>query len=70
MAALSRAILELPIHPMKADFTDLLAGASGRLLPRGATIGGLVVPAAVDLLRALAATLGAGSMLLIGIDRV
>ncbi|MET4220778.1 hypothetical protein ACVWWG_006258 [Bradyrhizobium sp. LB7.2] len=36
----------------------------------GSTIGNLTVPAAVDLLRALAATLGAGSMLLIDIDRI
>ena len=36
----------------------------------GSTIGNLLVPDAVDLLRAMAVTLGAGSMLLIGIDRI
>ena len=36
----------------------------------GSTVGNLLVPDAVDLLRAMAATLGAGSMLLIGIDRI
>jgi L-histidine Nalpha-methyltransferase len=36
----------------------------------GSTIGNLLVPAAVDLLRAMARTLGGGSMLLIGIDRI
>ena len=36
----------------------------------GSTIGNLLVSDAVDLLRAMAATLGADSMLLIGIDRI
>jgi uncharacterized SAM-dependent methyltransferase len=36
----------------------------------GSTIGNLGVSAAVDLLRVIAATLGPGSMLLIGIDRM
>ena len=36
----------------------------------GSTIGNLLVSDAVDLLRAMAATLGVGSMLLIGIDRI
>ena len=61
---------------MKADFTGILPlpdAIDGTLrlgfFP-GSTIGNLVVPAAVDLLRVMAATLGAGSMLLIGIDRI
>jgi dimethylhistidine N-methyltransferase len=75
-AALSDAFPELPIFPVKADFTGILAlpeaiGGTPRLgfFP-GSTIGNLVVPAAVDLLRVMAATLGAGSMLLIGFDRI
>lgn len=75
-AALSVLFPGLPIYPIKADFTYRLAlpeATDG--MPRlgffpGSTIGNLVVPAAVDLLRAIAATLGAGSMLLIGIDRI
>ena len=75
-AALSRKFPELPIFPVKADFTRgfALPEAIGSR-PRfgffpGSTIGNLIVPAAVDLLRMMAATLGAGSMLLIGIDRI
>jgi hypothetical protein len=34
------------------------------------TIGNLLVPEAVNLLRAMATTLGIGSMLLVGIDRI
>ena len=75
-AALSRQFPDLPIFPVKADFThalDLPAAIDGT--PRlgffpGSTIGNLVVPAAVDLLRLMAATLGTGAMLLIGIDRI
>jgi L-histidine N-alpha-methyltransferase len=75
-AALSHRFPELPIFPVKADFTrglSLPAAINGA--PRlgffpGSTIGNLVVPAAVDLLRMMAATLGTGAMLLIGIDRI
>jgi L-histidine N-alpha-methyltransferase len=73
---LSDAFPGLPIYPVKADFTGMLPlpeaiNGTARLgfFP-GSTIGNLVVPAAVDLLRMIAATLGAGSMLLIGIDRI
>lgn len=75
-AALSALFSELPIYPVKADFTHRLVlpeAVDG--MPRlgffpGSTIGNLVVPAAVDLLRVMAATLGPGSMLLIGLDRI
>lgn len=74
--ALSRAFPDLPILPVKADFTRTLTlpeaiNGTARLgfFP-GSTIGNLVVPAAVDLLRAMSATLGKNSMLLIGIDRI
>ncbi len=75
-ARLSKQFADLPVHPVEGDFTGTLrlpAAISGA--PRlgffpGSTIGNFLVPNAVDLLRAMAATLGAGSMLLIGIDRI
>jgi L-histidine Nalpha-methyltransferase len=67
---------ELPIHPVEGDFTETLRlppeiGSMPRLgfFP-GSTIGNLLAPDAVDLLRTMARTLGRGSMLLIGIDRI
>lgn len=72
---LSRIFPDLDMHPVVGDFTRPLQlpplGASPRLgfFP-GSTIGNLVAPEAVDLLRAMAATLGAGAKLLIGIDRI
>jgi L-histidine N-alpha-methyltransferase len=73
---LSEEFGELPIHPVEGDFTERLRlpPAIGRI-PRlgffpGSTIGNLLVPEAVDLLRTMAATLGRRSMLLIGIDRI
>ena len=75
-ARLSEEFAELPIHPVEGDFTAALQlpPAVGGL-PRlgffpGSTIGNLLVPEAVDLLRTMAATLGRRSMLLIGIDRI
>jgi L-histidine Nalpha-methyltransferase len=75
-AALSAEFPHLPIHPVRADFTGALSlpGAIDGC-PRlgffpGSTIGNLTAAAAVDLLRAIAATLGGGSMLLIGVDRI
>lgn len=66
----------LAIHPIEGDFTNVVrlpqaVERSRRLgfFP-GSTIGNLLVPEAVDLLRAMAATLGSGSMLLIGVDRI
>ena len=66
----------LPITALEADFTHpakLPAAIAG--LPKlgffpGSTIGNLAPAAAVDLLRAMSATLGEGAMLLIGMDRV
>ena len=76
VAALSAAFPDLPIFPIEGDFTGALTlpeaiNGTGRLgfFP-GSTIGNLPVSDAVDLLRAMAITLGAGSMLLIGIDRI
>jgi L-histidine Nalpha-methyltransferase len=67
---------DLPIHPVEADFTgriELPKAIAG--LPRlgffpGSTIGNLVARTAVDLLRAMKETLGEGSRLLIGMDRI
>jgi len=75
-ARLSELFADLPIHPVDGDFTGMLRLPSAiESLPRlgffpGSTIGNFLVPDAVDLLRTMAATLGSGSMLLIGIDRI
>lgn len=75
-AALAADFPGLPVHPLEADFTkpvDLPAPVLD--LPKlgffpGSTIGNLVPPSAVDLLRSMRATLGDGSHLLIGMDRL
>ena len=66
----------LPVHPVEADFMGPIAlppavAAAPKLgfFP-GSTIGNLVARTAVDLLRAMKATLGQGSLLLIGMDRI
>jgi L-histidine Nalpha-methyltransferase len=76
VAALAKQFPELPIHPVEGDFMHPLVlppaiGAAPRLgfFP-GSTIGNMTAAAAVDLLRAMADTLGQGSKLLIGIDRI
>jgi dimethylhistidine N-methyltransferase len=67
---------DLPILPVEADFTHPVAipgeAAQGERLGffPGSTIGNLVPPDAVDLLRAMRETLGEGSLLLIGMDRI
>jgi L-histidine N-alpha-methyltransferase len=75
-AALAKQFPELPIHPVEGDFMHPLVlppaiGDARRLgfFP-GSTIGNMTAAAAVDLLRAMADTLGQGSTLLIGIDRI
>lgn len=73
---LSETFPDLTIYPVEGDFTDAVRLPTAvKSMPQlgfcpGSTIGNLVVPAAVDLLRKMAATLGAGSMLLIGIDPI
>jgi L-histidine Nalpha-methyltransferase len=75
-ANLSTIFSGLPIHPIEGDFTNpvrLPPEVEG--LPQlgffpGSTIGNLLVPDAVNLLRTIASTLGSGSMLLIGVDRI
>ena len=73
---LSAAYPDLLVLPFEADFTRALT------LPRtiadapklgffpGSTIGNLIPLAAVDLLRAMRASLGIGAQLLIGMDRI
>jgi L-histidine Nalpha-methyltransferase len=76
VAALSALFPDLPIFPIEGDFTGSLGlpaaieGAARLGFFPGSTIGNLLVPDAVDLLRAMATTLGPDSMLLIGIDRI
>ena len=72
---LSRAFPSLPIHPVVADFTKPLDLPDLTDTPRlgffpGSTIGNLVAPTAVDLLRTMADNLGQGAQLLVGIDRI
>jgi L-histidine N-alpha-methyltransferase len=75
-AALAQQFPDLPVQPLEGDFMrplELPASIVG--VPRlgffpGSTIGNMTATAAIDLLRAMAGTLGEGSMLLIGIDRI
>jgi L-histidine Nalpha-methyltransferase len=76
-ASLGQALPGLPITPVEADFMRPFALPPAlAALPKlgffpGSTIGNMVPPTAVDLLRAIRDTLGgAGAMLLIGIDRI
>lgn len=74
--ALQDEFPDLPIHPVEGDFMrriDLPAQVAD--LPKlgffpGSTIGNLVARTAVDLLRAMKETLGEGSRLIIGMDRI
>ena len=75
-AELQALLPGLPIHPVEADFMAPVAlPDTVRDLPKlgffpGSTIGNLVAGTAVDLLRRMKDTLGLGSWLLIGMDRV
>jgi dimethylhistidine N-methyltransferase len=75
-ATLGESFPGLPILPVEADFMrpiELPAAVDGAtklgFFP-GSTIGNMVPRTATDLLRAMKATLGEGSFLLIGIDRI
>ncbi len=75
-AALQARFPALPIHPVEADFMrpiELPEAVRGKpklgFFP-GSTIGNMVPRTAVDLLRAMKDTLGAGAWLLIGMDRI
>ncbi|MCP9222809.1 L-histidine N(alpha)-methyltransferase [Erythrobacter sp. LQ02-29] len=73
---LGRKFPDLPIYPVEADFmrrVELPAEVAD--MPKlgffpGSTIGNMVPRTAVDLLRTMRATLGEGSMLLIGMDLI
>lgn len=73
---LGRAFPCLPILPITADFMHCVTLPS-RVRSKsligffaGSTIGNMTPASAVDFLRTIAATLGEGSMFLIGIDRI
>ena len=74
--ALAERFPDLPMAPVEADFLRRVPlPDTVSELPRlgffpGSTIGNMTPAAAVDLLRAMVATLGSGAMLLIGMDRV
>ena len=67
---------QLPVLPVEADFTRRVQLPEAvAQLPKlgffpGSTIGNMVARTAVDLLRSMRATLGDGSMLLIGMDLI
>ncbi|MGK2911634.1 MAG: L-histidine N(alpha)-methyltransferase [Sphingobium sp.] len=75
-AALAARFPGLSVLPLEADFTNpIVLPASVTTLPKlgffpGSTIGNMTPHEAVDLLRAMRASLGEGAMLLIGMDRV
>ncbi len=75
-AALGQRFPGLPVHPVEADFTraitlpPMIEDAPRLGFFPGSTVGNLIASSAVDLLRAMARTLGDGAMLLIGMDRI
>ena len=75
-AALQDGFPDLRIYPVEADFMRPISLPEAvREMPKlgffpGSTVGNLVARTAVDLLRAMKDTLGAGSRLLIGMDRI
>lgn len=75
-AVLAAKFPGLPVHPVEADFMRRVAlPAEVEAMPKlgffpGSTIGNMVPPTAVDLLREMRVTLGGGAQLLIGFDLV
>ncbi len=75
-AVLATRFPGLPVLPVEADFlSEVALPVSVATLPKlgffpGSTIGNMEPPMAVDLLRTMRRSLGEGSMLLIGMDRV
>ena len=75
-AELAAKFPDLPIHPLEADFMkpvrlpEEVAGLPKLGFFPGSTIGNLVAPTAVDLLRSMRETLGGDAQLLIGMDLV
>ena len=74
--ALSTRFPDLPVLPFEADFMrplalpHAIAGAPKLGFFPGSTIGNMIPLHAVDLLRAMRASLGEGAQLLIGMDRI
>lgn len=75
-AGLASAFPGLPVLPVEADFLrpialpDQIADTPKLGFFPGSTIGNMIPHSSVDLLRAMKASLGEGSMLLIGMDRI
>ncbi|MEO6360296.1 MAG: L-histidine N(alpha)-methyltransferase [Sphingomicrobium sp.] len=75
-AEIDEAFFRLPVYPVTADFTrPLNLPNEVRDTPKigffpGSTIGNFVPPSATDLLRHFREILGAGALLLIGMDRI
>lgn len=75
-AQLQSSFPELPIYPLEADFMRRLKLPSEVSdMPKlgffpGSTIGNMIARTSVDLLRFMRETLGVGSQLLIGFDRI
>jgi len=75
-AMLQEDFPDLPIHPVEADFMKRVELPEAVAeLPKlgffpGSTIGNMIARSSVDLLRFMRETLGIGSQLLIGLDRV
>ena len=75
-AALAADFPSLNVHPLEGDFMRTLTLPDAvRDAPKlgffpGSTIGNMVARTSVDLLRSMRETLGVGSMLLIGMDRI
>lgn len=73
---LERRYPDLPIYPVEADFTrpvqvpEELQGSGLMGFFPGSTIGNMGPASAVDLLRSMRETLGEGSFLVIGMDRI
>jgi len=73
---LAQAFPSLPVLPLEADFMHAVSlPGSVKGLPKlgffpGSTIGNMVPRSGIDLLRGMIGTMGEGSMLLIGMDRV
>ena len=75
-AALSADFPALDVHPLEGDFMrplklpEEVAGEAKLGFFPGSTIGNMVARTSVDLLRSMRETLGVGSLLLIGMDRI
>jgi dimethylhistidine N-methyltransferase len=75
-SALAADFPELAVHPLEGDFMrplklpDAVAGVPKLGFFPGSTIGNMVARSSVDLLRSMRETMGEGSMLLIGMDRI